>query len=417
MLLGKLVANVTYSFPDSTCSFNDIIILDSNFLVFGGIGPVSEGFTSILICSFDFDLNLQWQQSYLLSNIHVLGGISAKIDLDNTIIVLGSALNEVKNLNSDPFGFRCNQLGDSILMFVETLDYHQWVYDFLIKHDSSGYTSFGRAHYPSYPHYEACGANYTRSFMREEVQEIPDERFNSNHTVRWINSQEFLISGKKNITVNYSLIQGAGLKRMDTLFSILDEVDFAHIIDTISYPAWGRNFDYFDINNILFSWTKNFDDLFQNMPSWIVLTKLDSNLNIIYDRYYGGDAMYSSYFIEATEDGGCIIAGIKYEYDGYNYDLYIIKTDEDGLITSIEDNYFQSTINAEVYPNPCTDRIAFDHDLTLVDIFNHSGQLVLRFQNYNQFSDIAVGKLQSGVYIYRALTKEGGFTSGKFVKR
>ncbi len=414
---GEVIKSISYFVPDSTCCFTRMIKLDSNYLVFGGIGPISSGWTSIMICSFDFELNFQWRKNYLFSGEHELATLRAKIDYDNNIVLLGSATKDVKYNDPDPFLFKCNQQGDSLKMVVHSFEYWQLLYDFLIKSDSSGYISFAFGRYPGYPPYHSSGTHYSNTYSLVDVTEIPDESFHSTHTAKWINDHEFLVSGNKHISIQYTSYQGVGLKRMDTSFSILQELDYAHFLDTISYPGWERSFDWLNFNDIFFTWTKNYDDWLQTVPSWMVLTKLDSNFNVVYERFYGGDAMYSSYFIEATDDGGCIMVGIIYEYEGSNYDLYLIKTDENGLTTSIEEDYFESMISILPYPNPCTDRIAFDHDLTLVDIFNHSGQLVLRFQNYNQFSDIAVGKLQSGVYIYRALTKEGGFTSGKFVKR
>ncbi len=420
---GEVVTTVTYSVPDSTCVFSDIIKLDSNYLVFGGIGPISSGLTSIMICSFDFNLNYQWRKSYSISDIHVLGGFNAKIDLDNSIVVLGSVYKEVKNLSPDPFEFRCNQQGDSILMVVETIDYHQTVFDFLIKPDSSGYISFGEGNYPPYPNYHTCGAYYNRSFIREHVVEVPDERFHSSHTVRWISDHEFFISGKKNISVNYSLVQGAGLKKMDTSFSILDEVDFAHIPDTASYPGWDRNFDYLDINNIFFTWTKNYDDWFQSMPSWIVLTKFDSSLNTIYERHFGGDVMYSSYQINATDDGGCIISGIRYDYNlpGYNYDLYLIKTDENGLVTSIDEEREINEVNVWVSPNPGTNhlkvRIAAHYKKSIFELYDISGKIVLSERIIGKWGELNTVALKSGTYVYRIYNEEGLFESGKWLKQ
>jgi hypothetical protein len=414
---GEVVKSISYFVPDSTCWFGRIIKLDSNYLVFGGIGPISSGWTSIMICSFDFELNFQWRKNYLLSGEHELATIRAKVDYDNNIILLGSATKDVKYNDPDPFLFKCNQQGDSLKMVVHSFEYFQLLYDFLIKSDSSGYISFAYGRYPGYPSYHSSGAHYSNTYSLVDVTEIPDESFHSTHTAKWINDHEFLISGNKNLAIQYTAYQGVGLKWMDTSFSILHELDYAHFLDTISYPGWERSFDWLNFNDIFFTWSKNYDDFYQTMPSWIVVTKLDSNFNIIYDRYYGGDAMYSSYFIEATEDGGCVILGIVYKYQGYDYDLYLIKTDENGLVTAIDEDQLQSQLNILVYPNPCRERISFDHDLTLVDIFDQKGQLVLRYQNYNQFSNIAVGQLQSGVYIYRALSKEGGYASGKFVKK
>lgn len=413
---GEVVKDLTYSVLDSTCLFNNIVKLDSNYLVFGGIGPISSGLSSIMICSFDFDLTFQWQKQYLISNIHTIGDCEAKVDLDGNIVIIGSAYKDVKNLDDDPFEFRCNQQGDSILMVVETLDYHQMVFDFLIKPDSSGYIAFGSGQYPQYPYIDANGAYYGRTFNREQVREVPNEIYWS-HTVKWINDNEFFISGNKNLHT-YPTIQGVGLMRLDTSFSMLDDVHFGLFPDTACYPGWDRSFDYIDIDDVFFTGTKNYEHWFQNMPSWIMLLKFDSCLNTVYEQYYGGDALYSSYQINVTDDGGCIISGIRYDYSNqdYNYDLYLIKTDENGLVTSVDEENEVEKPNILVHPNPCASVISFSSDLSLIEIFNQSSKMVLRYENYSQSNYIDVEHFKPGIYFYRVLDAAGCHSTGKIIK-
>ena len=306
--LGEIIVYNTYTFPDTSCNFFSLVELDSNYLVFGGIGPIMVGLSSILVCSFDYNLNMLWRKNYKISEDHVFGGFKAKVDLDGNIIIMGVALKEVKYLDTDPIEYRCNPSGDSLYMVVETLDYNQRVFDFLIKPDSTGYISFGSGQYPSYPYIDANAAYYNHSFTREKVREVPNDIYWS-HTVKWINDEEFFISGNKHIPSPLD-IHPVGFMRLDTAFTVIDDVHFGVIPDTACYPAWIRSFDYLDLNNIFFAWIKNFDDHFQNMPSWIMLTKFDSSLNTVYERYYGGDVMYAANQISATEDGGCIISGI-----------------------------------------------------------------------------------------------------------
>ena len=414
---GEVIINNTYEFPDTSCNFFNLVKLDSSYLVFGGIGPDVIGLSSLLICSFDFDLNLLWRKSYKVSNTHLLGGFKSKVDLDGNIIIMGVTLKEVKYYDSDPFEFRCTISGDSLFMLVETLDYNQRVFDFLIMPDSTGYISFGSGQYPSYPYIDANAAYYDHFFYRGRVREVPNNIYWS-HTVKWINDEEFFISGNKHIPSPLE-IHPVGLMKLDTAFSVIDDVHFGVIPDTACYPAWVRSFDYLDLNNIFFAWTKNFDDLYQNIPAWIMLSKFDSTLNLLWERYYGGDAMYSTWLIDATEDGGSIITSMRYDYSNQdnNFDLYLIKTDENGLITSINEESEINDVDIYVSPIPCTDKITFNKDLSLIEIFNQSGQLVLRFENYSMSKSINVDYFNPGIYIYRIIDREGYLATGKLIKK
>jgi hypothetical protein len=415
--VGEVIMNKSYAFPDTNCNFFKIIRLDTNYLVLGGIGPDVIGLSSVLICSFDFDFNLQWKKTYKTSNVHVVGGFNAKIDLDGSIIIMGNVLKEVKYLDDDPLHFRFTTSGDSLLMIVETLDYHQMVFDFLIKPDSTGYITFGSGQYPSYPYIDANAAYYDHALYRHKVRETPNDIYWS-HTVKWISDTEFFISGSKRISSPPNTNPVVGLMRIDTAFSVIDDVHFAVIPDTSCYPGWIRNFDYLDIDNIFFTWTKNYASTFQAMPSWIMFSKFDSTLNIMHERQYGGDAMYTAWLINATEDGGCIISGIRRDYNqpGSAYDLYFIKTDENGLVTSVEDPSPIQGFDISLSPNPCTNHIWFNSDLVLIEIFNQSGQCLIRMEDYYKNEYLNVKQLPQGIYVFGATDNKGRNATGKFIK-
>jgi len=75
-----------------------------------------------------------------------------------------------------------------------------------------------------------------------------------------------------------------------------------------------------------------------------------------WQKYYGGDACYLLMSILATQDGGCVMAGSRYDYQTQNMerDVYILKVDEDGLITWAY-NIPEVTKETLIYPNPGND--------------------------------------------------------------
>jgi hypothetical protein len=62
----------------------------------------------------------------------------------------------------------------------------------------------------------------------------------------------------------------------------------------------------------------------------MILLKTDAVGNLLWTRFFGGDASDYSYSVRQTTDGGYIIAGESGSVTLYDYDAYIIKTDSDG---------------------------------------------------------------------------------------
>ena len=52
--------------------------------------------------------------------------------------------------------------------------------------------------------------------------------------------------------------------------------------------------------------------------SWIILTEFDTNLNIHWQNYYGGDVNYQLNTVLATTDSGFIMACSRYDHNIQN---------------------------------------------------------------------------------------------------
>jgi hypothetical protein len=61
--------------------------------------------------------------------------------------------------------------------------------------------------------------------------------------------------------------------------------------------------------------------------SWFHLIKINPDISPIWEYWYGGDAYYFLYSILATNDGGCIMVGNRYDYETQNQerDIFIVK--------------------------------------------------------------------------------------------
>jgi hypothetical protein len=86
------------------------------------------------------------------------------------------------------------------------------------------------------------------------------------------------------------------------------------------------------------------------------LIRTDSNGDTLWTRTYGGDWQEMADDMEQTADGGFIMTGYTYSFDaGSRPNVYLVKTDANGLITSISDPANQPVADFQLYqnyPNP-----------------------------------------------------------------
>ncbi len=64
----------------------------------------------------------------------------------------------------------------------------------------------------------------------------------------------------------------------------------------------------------------------------LLLMKIDSEGNILWQKAYGGSYPDIGISIQMTNDGGFIISGATYSFGAGNNDLWVLKLDSDGNI-------------------------------------------------------------------------------------
>ncbi len=199
-------------------------------------------------------------------------------------------------------------------------------------------------------------------------------------------------------------------------------------LDTNDYPGFWGALDYKNKDSIFIGGTKNINIYnlnFSPTPSWFVLLQTDSMLNIRWERFYGGDAYYNMTKLIATTNGGCIMAGTRFDYKAHpnvkERDIYILKVNAEGLITNTDGKVAPQVHDAIVYPNPGSNylkvRIGVQHKQSVFKLFNMKGQLVLSKNIEGKTAKINTQFLISGAYVYTITNNNGLNENGKWVKK
>ncbi len=147
---------------------------------------------------------------------------------------------------------------------------------------------------------------------------------------------------------------------------------------------------------------------FQNEASWIRVNKLDNELNVIWEKYFGGDAYYQVNSVTATSVGGVILSGFKtYPGQAPLMNLLAIKLKADGTVSLDEYHADESTTGISVFPNPANTetQIQFTENAVLekamIELYSPSGRLLYSVKPTNYFHKIVLAHLSRGLYLVR----------------
>ena len=194
--------------------------------------------------------------------------------------------------------------------------------------------------------------------------------------------------------------------------------------DYLSLPAMYGGLDYVKQDSIFIGGTNRFSlSEFIPVPNWYFLIQTDSMLNIRWERLIGGEALYKVYKVIATSDGGCLIAGTRFDFqytEENQRDIFIVKLNENGQFVHLPENPSIEIREAIVYPNPGTDqmniRLAVQHNHAKFQLYDNQGRLILNKTLTKKVTKINASFLQSGTFVFRIYNEDGLFEEGKWVK-
>ena len=215
---------------------------------------------------------------------------------------------------------------------------------------------------------------------------------------------------------------GVGIWKLDTDFNILDFALF-DVYDTNPKHK-------FKLLNTPYPVLVNGDEVYFCYTTYpgsaggayqTAICKLDSNLNTIWKRWYGGENAfhYVTDFV-LTSDGGCLLSGNGHTQASqyYNPYPYVLKITSDGYC-SMEEKGEPLLKPYAFFPNPVNDQLhlEFSPDVTpsVVELYDIQGRLV-RSQGKG-LENIDMSELPAGTYTLRIVMEDGKAYSDKVVKR
>jgi hypothetical protein len=133
------------------------------------------------------------------------------------------------------------------------------------------------------------------------------------------------------------------------------------------------------------------------------LKKFDSNNELLWQRYIGGDDYESFHNIIKTNDNGYLIIAESLSFDE-NLAIYLVKTDSLGLgnYTSQVESYIVNKNDFTIYPNPASDIVYVEFDNKnleyIIEIYDISGRQVLQNKSNNPANHLNISNLKNGLY-------------------
>ncbi len=353
---GEIIYQNDYQIQDTISYFAKVYSRNDSIIIIGAKGELSVGLSNQLwILILDSEFNIIKNTSYYIPDYYLVD-IETIINSKGNYVLTGVISNINKEL--DMIFYEISSNGDTIQSSIFSYTNLQLEFD-LIETQNNEYKVFSNGAFPGMAHVYNYSVRFDSAFNYLGADSIPyDLRFN--HTAKWLNDSVYLVSGNKRTFDPTG--QDIGIAKLSSSDQFLTGNHFGKIGDTLDYVGLTSNFDFINANSIFFGGTANMHPNewpYQAENSWILLTNLDSNLNLNWEQYYGGDAYYYLWSLKATQDGGCLMLAARYDENTQDdeLDAYILKVDPNGLLTSVNDPTFSIPQGMMLYPNPVSDLV------------------------------------------------------------
>lgn len=400
---GEEIWSDTYGGKFSESASDAVETDDGGYLIIGGTSSYGAGNNDAYLAKYDKDGNQVWTKTYggqyddgasmiikSSDGNYIIGGTteitSGGEGKDAWIIKIDGSGNKIWDKNYGGEG------GQGCSQIINTSD--------------NGFIFVGSTQIGEQTNYDIYVVKLETSGTVQWSKKIDAGNWEQGASIAQLSDDSYIIGG---LAVTESTAQDAyllklssdGTKQWDKRFGGEHNDSFNRVIPISSggYLAAGKFTNYFSVDFI-------YTDIY--------VVRTDENGNKIWENMYGGDKSESTSSLIQANDGAFLIGGNSSSYSK-DSDFYILKINENGAITSIN-NKITKTIPEQIdlsqnYPNPFNGQTIIKYSINDISevslkIFNVVGQEVynifegLQQPNEYQISINAEG-LPSGVYFYQ----------------
>ena len=417
---GDSVKTKIIEYPIGFSFISELVKLDNGTYMGVGQKTLSSGEEQIWLLTLSESLDILSDTSYScgLGTIYKLRGFK---DHAGRIVIYGTST--VSDSLYDPphlFIFLVTQQSDSLEFKYFHAGTSQTVFSMLEKYDTTGYYMFLFGHYQTYTQTfsQILGLNY--QLQVTSTDSIPESLTFYLDSKNFLNG-ELLLTGKRTYTGSNPRTDKLGLLKLNSSLQLISDY-FLGPDDTISNPGYNYNIGINQDNNIFYGGATNQSiyTLFPPEPSNIILGCFDTSLNVIWQKYYGGDQYYGVWTVNPTNDGGCIIGASSFDYQIQNQerDIYIMKVDTNGIITGINHDPPTGDQKTKIYPNPGKEFIYVNTTIehATVGFYDLTGREIFSQILFSGSNPVNVQMLKPGLYIYKILQNSEVRECGKWIK-
>lgn len=418
---GVLMCGTSVSAPDTAVIVTRLFANDDNgvngFISIGLCSPDSGCDEALLIMHFDEDCNLQKRKvvpcvglQHPILNLCVLkqrGGFIiaisesdfrthhlAKLDAEGSLL-------KWETLEEDSLISVCNLFetlapDDCFGLYANINNNSQSAMGVLVFDDSLQFVE--RSLFPQWSSEEVNG-NVCYSYLYD--------RFNS-MMMPSPDRLGYVVSSRLKEFVYSPVIndQSSIIAKTDSFFTMQDHYEvIGHLNDTVEYPAFYKSMDYLFTSsapNYIYQCSMQGNCLsepgwpFCQTPLCVIVTKTDSDLNIVWKKRFLMNEVYSPFAVIASSDGGCVVVGMVYDFNlERRADLFALKINREGTVGLGE---IQEENMAYVYPNPARETVRIGGVVAKeTQIYNALGQCVKTFRG----NECGIEELSSGLYFFR----------------
>ena len=411
---GTITHDLIFENPNGLGTLMKLVYInDTNIFCIGDWGNLNEKDQKWVV-GIDSGFNIHWNKKYRI-NFNEAKTTTAFLNSRGRIISAGIASNE------DPLHtYSCFQeyslTGDSITSSMDSSVFAPIIFDMV--------------EFPGNCMYRAATWGYGQnslgqllmidsSLMIADVDPIPNN-VNNSCTVKKVSDSSYYLSGNIYINQSYDyaimmLNENSDCKKI-SIISQNDTMDFAGTVQSM---------DFLDPNKIFVGATSNFSFAghYGQQNSWYALSNFDSALNLRWTKYYGGDAYYLLQSVVATQDGGAILVGTRYDYPTLSHqcDIYLIKINENGVLTDADHNQPQPVHDAIVFPNPGSDYMIIESGAQIsfaeFQMINIEGKQVMKITLSERKMKFDTQFLSTGSYVWQILFHDKIVETGKWIKK